>query len=213
MPTQEPQPETLCRICGSRPATTTYPFWSAEVPACDSCTPFDLTLALAADLMRQRRPPSYPQALYLATLATVVTLSPPPRPPGRESEPYTLDDLFPGRAELEISEAGQAAGLAWAGRSATPKELARLARLDDPRGWRPGRLDTFGRDRAAEGVAEAFHAFERPDEAGRPGAAEEFWRAVLSEADWGKEASGQFTYAFAEAAQCVALMQHEAPGR
>jgi hypothetical protein len=84
-----------------------------------------------------------------------------------------------------------------------------------PTGWRPGRLDTFGRDRApgAKGGAEAFHAFVRPEKAGRPGAAEEFWKAVLSESDRGKKASGHFAYAFAEAAQCVALTQPDVPRR
>jgi hypothetical protein len=53
----------------------------------------------------------------------------------------------------------------------------------------------------------------RPDEAGRPGAAEEFWKAVLSEADRGKEASGHFTSAFAGAAQCVALTHPDVPWR
>jgi hypothetical protein len=136
----------------------------------------------------------------------------PPRP-GRESEPYTLDDLFPGRAEWALYDAGRAAGLHWACESATPQELARLARLDDPTGWRPGLMDTFGRDRApgAEGGAEEFHAFVRPDEAGRPGAADAFWQAVLSETDRGKEASGHFTYAFAEVAQSVALVRPDVP--
>ncbi|SRR5579885_2403935 len=162
------QADSLCRICASRPATTTQPFWSEDLPTCDSCTPFDLIFALAGDPMRQRRPPCYPQALYLATLAAVAAQEPAP-----------------------------------------------LARQEDRDGGGPSRVDTFARDRApgAEGGAEAFHACVRPDEAGRPGAADAFWRAALPEADRGKEASGHFTAAFADAALCVALMRPDVPRR
>jgi hypothetical protein len=107
------------------------------------------------------------------------------------------DGLSWGPDSVELYEAGQRAGAAWAGSAATPEELRRLVAFYHRPGT--GYTAAFARDRAAPGTcgAEAFHAVVRPKEKGRPGAADVFWRAALDEADRGKEDSGHFSLGFA----------------
>jgi hypothetical protein len=83
---------------------------------------------------------------------------------------------------LPLPSSGASAGTTWAQQAATRKERRCLAAL-------------------CEGLDEEWlYPFSRDQVPGVRSGAEAFWRAALSEADQGKQASGQFVRGFLEGA-------------
>jgi hypothetical protein len=189
------QTAPLCKICSTRPATTTQPILNHGLATCDACSPAELTLALAGLLMGGPSPLSWFEAHQLALTGVVAAFTPPPQAMRRTADPFSVDGLFPIAMAPALHDAGVAAGAAWAREVATPEQRARLATLCEE--LDEERLFPFTRDRVpgVRNGADALHAFLHAVEL-EPGAADAFWRAALAGNDRGQEASGQFVRGF-----------------